>query len=387
MVGAMDTTTLLPCLAALLVACAQTPSAGDPTQSAGDPTQSEVLLSGAADGWRAALVHDNGDVGIWTCAALPVFPQYATPEAVGLDDRGRCHVFVTYSGKWTPLTVLSDGAWLGGLTHGDLDPRQPGAELYTGGKLGRLYEVRAHANGVLDGLLIGEVPGMEIHTMKIADWRGMGDELLVFTRPGHLYRGSFDGDARFMLEDLGDLPGRMRDAVVLPALGGGPRLATVSRDGALRLLEFHDGEPSWTELHRLPMGRGRITARVSEGAIRGTVIYTTADDGRVFRHVEAADGNWSHETIYRGPQGPRGLVAGRFDPDPEVETVAVFGYSKDVTLLRRGADGGWTEELLFTDRDKGHWLAVGEFDGRNDTDELLLSGYGARLVMLARDVE
>lgn len=370
---------LIPCAA--LVACASPSEAGPP----GDPTQTEVLLPGAADGWRATLVHDNGEVGIWTCAALPVFEQYATPEAVGLDDKGRCLVFVLYSGKWTPLSVIADGAWLGGLAQGDLDPRHPGAELYTGGKLGRLYEVRAHRNGVLDAFLVAETPGMEIHTLAVADWRGAGPELLVFTRPGHLFRGAYDAQGRFALEDLGELPGRVRAATLLPPAGGGPRLATVSRDGALRLLEFVDGAPRWAELHRLPMGRGRIAARVAEGPEPGTVLYTTADDGRVFRHVERPDLGWEHETIWDGPQGPRGLVAGRFDADPGVETVAVFGYSKDVFLLRRGADGAWSAEKLFTDRDKGHWLAAGEFDGRNDTDELLLSGYGARVVMLARD--
>jgi hypothetical protein len=87
--------------------------------------------------------------------------------------------------------------------------------------------------------------------------------------------------------------------------------------------------------------------------------------------------------VHVGPQGPRGLAAGRFHADPELESLALFGYSREVVLLTR-RDGGWESEILFVDRDKGHWLSVAELDGRNETDEILLSGYGARVVLLAR---
>lgn len=371
---------LLLALAAALPSCAQAPQRGE---EGADPSKREVLLEGAAAGWRAALVHDNDGVGIWTCEAIQVFPQYGTPEAIGLDDKGRCWVLVHYSGKWTPMQVVDDGLWLGGLDQADLDPRHPGPELYVGGRLGRLYAVRGHRNGVLDAQFLAETGGLEIHTLLSADWRGRGEELLVFTRPGRAFLAYYDESGDFQLEDLGEMPGRMRDAQVLPARGGGPRLASVCRDGALRVCEFVDGVPEWTEVHRLGVGLGRLAIRQdADGA--GVVLYSTVDDGRVFRHEEATDGSWSHEAIYRGPMGPRGVAVGRFDPDPEVETVAVFGYSSKVELLRRGAEG-WAVETLFTDRDKGHWLAAGEFDGRNDTDELLFSGYGARMVMLARD--
>jgi len=95
------------------------------------------------------------------------------------------------------------------------------------------------------------------------------------------------------------------------------------------------------------------------------------------------DDSWSSELIYAGPQGPRGIAVGRFHEDPDLESVAVFGYSARVELLTRGP-AGWELETLFVDRDKGHWLTVAELDGRNGTDELVLSGYGARVVLLAR---
>ena len=92
---------------------------------------------------------------------------------------------------------------------------------------------------------------------------------------------------------------------------------------------------------------------------------------------------WTNELIYLGPQGMRGCAAGRFDADPAVETLAVFGYSQRVELLSRRADG-WSAETILVDRDKGHWITTGEFDGRNSTDELVTSGYSGRIVLLAR---
>jgi len=87
--------------------------------------------------------------------------------------------------------------------------------------------------------------------------------------------------------------------------------------------------------------------------------------------------------IYHGPQGPRGIAAGYFDENHQVETIAIFGYSKKVELLSRRGDG-WQVETLFEDRDKGHWLAAAELDGRNNTHELLATGYSGRIVLLTR---
>jgi hypothetical protein len=132
------------------------------------------------------------------------------------------------------------------------------------------------------------------------------------------------------------------------------------------------------------MGRGRLALAPRSDLDAPAVIYSTADDGSVWRHERPEPGVWRSEAIFLGPQGPRGIVAGRFHADPEVESVALFGYSKRVQLLSRRAGGEWSAEDLFVDRGKGHWLAAGELDGRNGTDEIVLSGYGARIVMLAR---
>lgn len=375
--------------AALLLAaawsCAQSPAA---VAAPPDPAEQEVLLPGAAPGWQASLALDLGTTGIWMVKALDVFPQYGPPEVVALDDAGTCWILVSYSGKWTKFPVLHDGSWLGGLAHGDVDPRFAGAEIYVGSERGNLYQVRAHPNGVVDGRLVGSVPGREIHTL-VAETTEAGFAergLLVFTNPGGLYRLTPTGaHGEFEMQDLGDLPGRVRDAVVLPRGAGdsaAPVVATVGREGALRLLRMGGGPPAWETVFELPNGLGRVAL----GAPRtgeDFVLYSASDDGLVFRHARRA-GGWLHETIHRGGQGLRGIVSGRFDADPAVETVACFGYDAQVVLLSRPRGGAWTAQTIFTERDRGHWLEAAELDGRNATQELLLCGYGARVVMLAR---
>ena len=349
-----------------------------------DPAKSLVVLPGAADGWRASLILDNDHTGVWRMESLQLFPQFATPEVIGLDDDGTCWVMVSYSGKWSPMRVLQDGAWLGAVAYGDLDPTAEGVELYTGGKKGRLYQVRAYADGGLDGRRIATFAGAEIHTLVTGDFdvQRPGRELLLFTRPGSYHLLHCEADGTWHSQFLGTLDGRIRDAILLP---DGRQLATASRDGTIRLLHFQeDGTPIWETIHSASEGRGRLALSLRMG-VENPILYSTGDQGSVFRHTRDANRNWITEVIYFGPLGPRGLVAGQFDPNPEVETVAVFGYSGRVELLSRSKGAKvWSETTLFQDRDRGHWLSNLEIDLRNNTDEILLSGYGARMVLLSR---
>jgi hypothetical protein len=356
-----------------------------PAQPAADPTQDEIVLEGRA-GWNASLVLDQtASNGVWTVGALDVFPQFGCPEIAALDDKGRFHALWSYSGKWTPATTVNDGKWLGGLAHADVDPRVPGKEIYVGSQNGNVWQVTPHLETFLDCRLVAQLPGYEVHTIVAGelDPRSAAPELLVFTRPGALFelRARADRDG-FDVERLQDVDGRIRDALVLPGDGGTPRIATVGRHGRFELLSFSSTGPQWRTVQAIDMGQGRLAMKPLNAG-EPLVIYTVCDDGRVYRHEERAREQWTSELIYAGPQGMRGCAAGRFDVDPAVETVAVFGYSARVELLSRRA-GKWSVETLFVDRDKGHWICAGEFDGRNATDELVSSGYSGRVVLLSR---
>ncbi len=352
----------------------------------GDPRAEEVPLP-AKNGWNASLLLDIGRTGIWALGVFPVYPEYAVPEVIGLDDAGVAHVLVSYSGKWTPVRTVHDGRWLGAICQGDIDPRIEGPELYTGGQRGTLYQLTPHEGPTMSSRLIARFPGREIHTILCGelDPRSEGREILVFTRPGALFRvRPAAKGGTFETEKLQDLEGRYRDAVILPGKPGQtPRIAGVTRAGKLCLLQLDSQGVRWKTLYQAPMGMGRLSLRRSPGPI---VLYASHDDGRILRFEEGKNGEWKTETIYLGPQGVRGVVSGRFHEDPEIESVAVFGYSKKVQLLHRKGTEAWKVETIFVDRDKGHYLAVAELDGRNSTEEIVGSGYGGRIFMLARPV-
>ena len=353
-----------------------------PDPASQDPSKSEVFLP-SFHGWNASLVYDN-DVGVWMVGCCKVFPTYGAPEVIGLDDKGRCTILSVYSGKWTRWDTVGEGKWLGALTQEEMDPGLPGPEIYTGGTRGNLYQVYAHGPGVFSTRLIAEVPGKEINTSVSADFLpgNPGNELALFTWPGGLLLvGAKEG--RFTVEHAGDFPDLVRQAILLPGRPGeAPEVAVASRAGRVATILVRDGKPEWNTILQRPMGFGRVALRPGSTP-ESTVFYSVCDDGLAFRHERRGGGEWRTEAIYAGPQGHRGVAAGRFDADPAKETIATFGYSGKVQLLTRERDG-WKAETLFVDRDKGHWMQVAELDGRNATDEILCSGYGKRVVLLSR---
>ena len=154
----------------------------------------------------------------------------------------------------------------------------------------------------------------------------------MFTWPGGLYRVDPTGpDGTWVKTRLGDIAGRVRDAVVLP--GDAHEVATVSRNGTLSILRLTPEGPLWTTVYEAPMGMGRIALRPGSTPAN-TVLYTTHDDGRILRHARPASGRWVTETIYLGPQGPRGIAAGRFYADPKVESVAIVVARDGHSLAR-----------------------------------------------------
>jgi len=351
-----------------------------------DPARQEVHLP-AAPGWQASLVIDNGEVGIWTVGTLDAFTLYGCPDIFGLDDRGRCILLSSYSGKWTPHYTVEDGAWLGALQQLDLDPAVAGREIYAGGQRGNLIQIVPLREGGFDVRTIARFAAEEIHTLVGGDLRpeGAGAELLVFTHRGETYLMTPDGRGGFDASLVGNLNARVRQATLLPQeVNERPWIAAVCRNGEVVLLRLGPDGLEKRVILSEPMGFGRLALRPGTQPGEAHVLYVTRDDGLVLRlQGRPEGGTWQREIVYAGPQGPRGLATGRFDPDPQVETVAVFGYSGKVQLLSRPPGSTWEATTLFVDRDKGHWLAAAELDGRNGTDELIASGYGGRIVLLS----
>lgn len=371
------------CVALLSAAISSSQSC--PTAPATDPTQGEVPLK-CASGWEARLIFDAG-VGVWTVACAQVQPQFGCPEVIALDDRGRCTVLRSYSGKWTPQPTIEDGQWFAPVASGELDPTLDGVELYTGGQGGRLWQIRPRPSAHFDCRVIDAWPGEEIHTLVLDDLDPghEGAELLVFLASGQVYAvASGEGTSPgLQVREVARLPGRVRQAVMLPAeRGQAPWVATVSRAGVIALVRLRGTELERRVIGEEPMGLGRVA--LSSEPDGKAVLYVSRDDGVILRWAGRPDSGFEREIVFAGPQGPRGVAVGRFHEDPRRECVAVFGYSCDVELLTRLSGEPWQRETIFTDVDKGHWLAVAELDGRNGTDELIGSGYGGRVFLLSR---
>jgi hypothetical protein len=344
--------------------------------------------------WTSETILDLGNTGIWCVKPYQIFRQYAEPELLALDDQGRAHVIVSYGGRWTTYTTGADGSWLGVSTQADIDLRIPGPELYSGAESGRIWQLVAHPQGVIDQRLVAQIDGRAIHSLLSGDFdtKRPGVELLAFTEPAELWllTPRLDRDG-FDTRRLRELSGRIRDAVVLPAEPGqalGPAQALLaSRAGELLLMS---GMDSLTVLDSAPQGVGRVCLAPHSDRSQG-VAYFTREDGSLLRLAWSEGRFGAAQRIYAGAKGPRGIAAGRLDPDPARECVAIYGYSGRVELLRRPlaasgeqAEPEWESETLFVDRDKGHWLSAVELDGRNSTDELVCSGYAARVVLLSR---
>ncbi|MEM7516087.1 MAG: hypothetical protein AAF368_04070, partial [Planctomycetota bacterium] len=340
----------------------------------------------------SVLMHEKQagrGVGVRAVNVAELFNQFAGPEVIALDERGQSHVLVGASGRRTRLTVLEDGTWLRGLAVGDIDGRIPGDELYVSSGSGRVFQIVAHNEGIVDGRFVANMDGREVHTLVAGEFdsKHEGEELLAYTEPGGAYlltpRDDRDGfEARLLDVSLG----RIRDAVLVPNPGSTVTIvACASRAGTVEIHALRDGEIERGSIHRTESGRGRIA--LAQGRFEGDplVLYSTCDDGRVFRHEQIQGMNWRSEMIYRGEKGLRGLVSGDFLPgEGSPECIAIFGSSEGVKLLVQDGAAEWSAVPIFEEAGRGHWLSSAELDGTNDTEELLLASDSGRVVMLTR---
>ncbi len=343
----------------------------------------EVPLPAFGD-WRASLVHQS-ETGVWYVHVDKVVDAYGQNDILAAADDGHFLLLTVYSGKWTAHVVTPDGQWLAPSLSADVDPRIPGRELYAAGKGGSVHRIvlrpQPFGKFALDAVEVGHAAGEEFHAVRAGDLdpSSPGAELLVFGISGALFRLTAEGaDPGFAMSKVAQLPGRVRDTVVLVG-DGGPVVYGAARSGDLVEVVCRGGDVrARTVLHE-DSGLGRIAHR----AIGGTdVLYVTRDDGVLLRLARDAAGGFVREVIYVGPLGLRGVAAGRFHTDGR-EAVAVYGYCKDLHLVER-TESGWHCATIFRDAQQGHFLAVGELDGRNGTDEIVCSGFGGRVVQLSR---
>jgi len=352
------------------------------------PTEGEVVRPAAA-GWHAFEIHKS-TAGVWYAHVAKVVPFYGADEVLVCDDLGQLSLLSVYSGKWTAHSVTCDGHWLAPSRPADVDPRVEGRELYAAGRSGSIHRItvdpRPFARFELRTVEIGHVAAEEFHTVLAGDLvaEHPGDELWAFAITGPLYEltpRSDAGDA-FDLRRIAVLPGRVRDALLLP-VASGTLVMAVSRSGDLLSLRASNGTVEQEVVTHESSGLGRIARRPRSREDAPEVLYVTRDDGVLLRLQRDATGGWQREVIFAGSQGLRGVAAGNFYADGR-EAVAVYGYGKRVQLVSRSAAGPWQLETIYGSDEQGHWLAVGELDGRNGTDELIATGFQGSVVLLSR---
>ncbi len=363
-----------------------------------DPSKGEIRLSGSAPGWDAFHLFTTDCWRLHALGGGMLTNYYGSPQVVVLDEKGRCIILQSDSGKWSSTVVVEDGRSCSAWAHGDVDPRVEGTEVYVGGGSGNVYQVVHQGRKGWSTVMVGTIPDASLSKFIVGDVNGAhpGNEMIALTNNGPIYEIRVDAkDQGFVFEQIGDLGSRCRDAVLLPGDSRKPpRVAALLQTGEVALVtrteKGFDRKPLCSE----PMSIARIARkptakRTGPGGVEGggaepEVVYVARTDGLILRFAERPDGTWMRDMIYAGPTGPRGLAAGNFDSDPRTETVAVFGYSKKVQLLTARPGEPWHVETIHTDFGGGHWLAAVELDGRNSTDELVGGGFSFHVFMVAR---
>lgn len=72
------------------------------------------------------------------------------------------------------------------------------------------------------------------------------------------------------------------------------------------LLNLNANGPQWQIIHQSDAGCGRLAIGKSSAGEMPT-IYSSGDNGRIFRHAFDKTSGWRTQTIYSGPLGPRNL--------------------------------------------------------------------------------
>jgi hypothetical protein len=361
-----------------------------PAFCAGEGEESGSPASGGE--WTARVLWES-DAPVWSVLLADVLENRAGLEIVAMDDKGRGTLLFTGNNEAIPWLLLMDGRWLGTAVFGEADPSRPGRELYLAGERGNLYQVTVLPQGGFESRLIWFARD-EIHTLVLDEVvpGHEGLDLIVCTLRGGMHlltpgdvEDEFVPDGAWESRLIHMDPGRIRNVLVHdfdPTLAG-KEMLTVSRSGRFSRLGWRCGKLEELLIFQDTQGLARLALGKPD---RGQPpVYTAGDDGRIFRYERITGGVWQGRVIHKCGGPARGVAAGRFTEEKNVECVAVFGYSREVTLLvRHAGEEEFEAQTIYTDGDKGHWLAAVDFDGRG-LDEIIVCGYSGRVTLLTRE--
>ncbi len=339
--------------------------------------------------WTNRVLWES-DAPVWSVLLADVLESRAGLEIVAMDDKGRGNLLFTGNNEAIPWLLLMDGRWLGTAVFGDADPFRPGSELYLAGGRGNLYQVTMLPQGGFESRLIWFARD-EIHTLVLDEVvpGHEGLDLIACTLRGGMYLLTpGDVEDEFVPEGAWESrlihmdPGRIRNVVVHdfdPTLAG-KEMLFVSRSGRFSRLGWRCGKLEELLIFQDTQGLARLA--LGKAAKGQPPVYTAGDDGRIFRYERNAVGLWQGRVIHKCGGPARGVATGRFTEEENAECVAVFSYSREVTLLvRHGEEEEFEPHTIYTDGDKGHCLAAVDFDGRG-LDEIIVCGYSGRVTLL-----
>lgn len=315
-------------------------------------------------------------------------------QVVGVDDRGRV-IHVRFDGETPTATVLhTHGVRFIGLAVADVDPRQPGEEIYAGGWLetadgkprgGVVLQVRMTAQGP-SVVEIGRGAGF-VHAIEAVAAAGPD-------RPARLVVADYAGSVRTLtptgtagpwtdtrLHDepasVGEEDRKAKEVAVLAPTPRGERRAVVLFKGGRAVQVDVDVPGSGRTVHEEPGGLSRACDDGAGGC------YVCGYAGRVVR-LRADGPTLRADVVWTDPAKElRGVARGRFPlAGAEAGSLAVYGYSQVCRVLTTtGAAVVATD--VFRDTANGHGLVSGDLLPTRDGDELVLASYSNRIVVLA----
>ncbi|MBK7641699.1 MAG: hypothetical protein IPJ19_01395 [Planctomycetes bacterium] len=321
-------------------------------------------------------------------------PDASDPDlqAVSVDQAGEVALMHFHGGVPSSEVIYRNGVELTGLAIGDLDPEQPGVEIYVSGWAHN--DQGQETGGAVYQIVLGEPTRVRqlfaapvyIHSLEILP----GARLLVSTYQGEIHEltpgaGLAPWTDRILHAEgpLADPEApKIKDVGLLAEPGGAPRHRALVAMKAGRLLYIDLDRPEEARLvHEESGGLSRITPDADGGA------YVTGYAGRLM-HWTSTEGEWKYDVLDQEgvDSGLRGAVIGRFPAGEGVAQLVVFGFHKLCRALvpRLGVLDPVT---LYVDLDRGHTIEAADLVPGNDADELLVGGYSKRVTLLvARSV-